>query len=231
MSDTTRSRAILATASRLFAKKGYSQTTTAEIAREAKVAEGTLYHHFGNKDGIFLTLFDETMEGYLAGIEALLARGTTGRETLSAFVRFHFGYVSLRKEQYLILLRDFPLHLSVEHFGDRSPQREKLDRITKLFSRILARGKADGTLHLPFPARETAEMLRGSFYGATRLKMLDLIRAPLPRLARMMESYWLKALAPPRLTKNQESHRPPEARQANLRKSKCAVRRSRAPGD
>ena len=38
MSDTTRSRAILATASRLFATRGYSQTTTAEIAREAGVA-------------------------------------------------------------------------------------------------------------------------------------------------------------------------------------------------
>ena len=35
MTTTTRSRAILATASRLFAEKGYSQTPTAEIAREA----------------------------------------------------------------------------------------------------------------------------------------------------------------------------------------------------
>jgi AcrR family transcriptional regulator len=200
MTTTTRSRAILATASRLFATRGYSQTTTAEIAREAGVAEGTLYHHFGSKDGIFLTLFDETMEGYLAGIEALLARGMTGRETLSAFARFHFDYVSRRKEQYLILLRDFPVHLTVELAG-RSPQREKLDRITELFSRILARGKADGTLHLPFPVRETAEMLRGSFYGTTRLKMLDLIQAPFPRLARMMESYWLNALAPQRVSK------------------------------
>jgi AcrR family transcriptional regulator len=198
MSDTTRSRAILATASRLFAEKGYSQTTTAEIAREAGVAEGTLYHHFGSKDGIFITLFDETMEGYLAGIEALLARRASGRETLSILARFHFDYVSLRKEQYLILLRDFPVHLTVEHFAVGSPQREKLDRITKLFSRILARGKADGTLHLPFPVRETAQMLRGSYYGTTRLKMLDLIQAPFPRLARMMESYWLNALAPPR---------------------------------
>ena len=202
MSDTTRSRAILATASRLFATRGYSQTTTAEIAREAGVAEGTLYHHFGSKDGIFLTLFDETMGGYLAGIETLLARGSTGRETLSAFARFHFDYVSLRKEQYLILLRDFPVHLTVEHFAGGSPQREKLDRITDLFSQILARGKADGTLDLHFPVRETAEMLRGSFYGTTRLKMLDLIRAPFQRLARMMETYWLKALAPQRVTKN-----------------------------
>jgi AcrR family transcriptional regulator len=202
MSDTTRSRAILATASRLFAEKGYSQTTTAEIAREAGVAEGTLYHHFGSKDAIFLTLFDETMEGYLAGIEAILLQGATGRETLSAFARFHFDYVSRHREQHLILLRDFPAHLTVEHFASRSPEREKLDRITELLSRILARGKADGTLHLPSPVRETAEMLRGSFYGTTRLKMLDLIQAPIPRLARMMETHWLKALAPSRIKKN-----------------------------
>jgi TetR/AcrR family transcriptional regulator, fatty acid metabolism regulator protein len=196
MSDTSRSRAILATASRLFAEKGYSQTTTAEIAREAGVAEGTLYHHFGSKDGIFLTLFDETMEGFLSGIEEILAGGQTGRESLSALVRFHFGYVSRHGEQFLILLRDFPIHLTVEHLAAGSPQRVRIDRITELFSRVLARGKSDGTLHLPFPVRETAEMLRGTFYGTTRLKMLDLIQAPLPRLARMMEAYWLRALAP-----------------------------------
>jgi AcrR family transcriptional regulator len=196
MSDTSRSRAILATASRLFAEKGYSQTTTAEIAREAGVAEGTLYHHFGSKDGIFLTLFDETMEGFLSGIEEILAGGRTGRESLSALVRFHFGYVSRHGEQFLILLRDFPIHLTVEHLAAGSPQRVRIDRITELFSRVLARGKSDGTLHLPFPVRETAEMLRGTFYGTTRLKMLDLIQVPLPRLARMMEAYWLKALAP-----------------------------------
>jgi len=202
MTDTTRRGAILSTASRLFAEKGYGNATTSEIAREAGVAEGTLYHHFGSKDGIFLTLFDETMEGFLAGIEEILAGDRTGREALSALVRFHFGYVSRHRERYLILLRDFPIHLTVEHFASRSPQREKLDRITDLFSRILSRGKADGTLHLPFPVRETAEMLRGSFYGITRLKMLDLIQAPFPRLARMMETYWLKALAPSRATKN-----------------------------
>lgn len=196
MTDTARSRAILVTASRLFAEKGYSNATTSEIAREAGVAEGTLYHHFGSKDGIFLTLFDETMDGFLAGIEDLLARETTGRETLAALARFLFDYVSRHQEQYLILLRDFPVHLTVERFSKGSPQREKLDRITELFSRVLARGKADGTLDLPFPVRETAEMLRGTFYGTTRLKMLGLIQAPFPRLGRMAESYWLKALAP-----------------------------------
>jgi AcrR family transcriptional regulator len=198
MTDTARSRAILATASRLFAEKGYANATTSEIAREAGVAEGTLYHHFGSKDGIFLTLFDETIDGFLAGIEELLARESPGREMLAALTRFLFDYVSRHREQYLILLRDFPVHLTVEQFDKDSPRREKLDRITELFSRVLARGKTDGTLHLPFPVRDTAEMLRCAFYGATRLKMLGLIQAPFPRLGRMMESYWLKALSPRR---------------------------------
>jgi len=196
MTDTARSRAILSTASRLFAEKGYANATTSEIAREAGVAEGTLYHHFGSKDGIFLTLFDETMDGFLAGIEELLAREATGREILSALARFHFDYVSRHQEHYLILLRDFPVHLMVEQFGKGSPQRAQLDRITELFSRILARGKGDGTLDIPFPVRDTAEMLRGSLYGTTRLKMTGLIQAPFHRLARMTETYWLKALAP-----------------------------------
>lgn len=201
MANTNRSRAILSTASRLFAAKGYGNTTTSEIAREAGVAEGTLYHHFGSKDGIFLTLFDETLDGFLSGIEELLAREMNGRDTLAALSSFWYGYVSRNQERFLILQRDFPVHLTVEHIGKGSPQREKLDRITELFSRLLARGKADGTLHLPFPVRETAEMLRGSFYGTTRLKMLDLIQAPFPRLARMMETYWLQALAKPRVAK------------------------------
>jgi AcrR family transcriptional regulator len=207
MTGTARSRAILTTASRLFAEKGYSNATTSEIAREAGVAEGTLYHHFGSKDGIFLTLFDETMDGFLAGIEGLLSRGASGRETLSALARFHFDYVSRHREQFLILLRDFPVHLTVLRFGGGSPQREKLDRITELFSRILARGKADGTLALPFPVRDTAEILRGSLYGTTRLKMTGLIQAPFRRLARMTESHWLRALAPPRGSR--KPRRPP----------------------
>ncbi|MBI5904983.1 MAG: TetR/AcrR family transcriptional regulator [Deltaproteobacteria bacterium] len=201
MTDTARSRAILSTACRLFAAKGYANATTSEIAREAGVAEGTLYHHFGSKDGIFLTLFDETLDGFLSGIEELLARNLNGRETLRALSRFWYDYVSRHQERFLILQRDFPAHLAVTHFAGGSPQRARLDRISALFTRALARGKADGTLHVPFPVRRTAEMLRGSFYGTTRLKMLGLIEAPFPELARMTETYWTQALAPRRAAK------------------------------
>ena len=86
MRETSKRSAILTVASRLFAEKGYGSTTTSEIAQEAGVAEGTLYHHFGSKDGIFLTIFDELVEEYMAGVESLVKEKKTGAEALSGLI-------------------------------------------------------------------------------------------------------------------------------------------------
>ncbi len=48
---------ILKTALRLFARNGLRETTTSQIAREAGVANGTLFHYFPTKDDIIDTLF------------------------------------------------------------------------------------------------------------------------------------------------------------------------------
>ncbi|KKI99150.1 TetR/AcrR family transcriptional regulator [Prochlorothrix hollandica] len=49
----TKSR-ILEAAQRLFAEQGYDGTTTRDLARSAKVAEGTLFRHFTNKKAILV---------------------------------------------------------------------------------------------------------------------------------------------------------------------------------
>jgi AcrR family transcriptional regulator len=51
---------ILAGAARVFAEKGYANTTTREIAEAADVAEGTLYNYFANKREILLAIAHET---------------------------------------------------------------------------------------------------------------------------------------------------------------------------
>jgi len=51
---------ILAAAARVFAEKGYTNTTTREIAAAADVAEGTLYNYFANKREILLAIAQET---------------------------------------------------------------------------------------------------------------------------------------------------------------------------
>ncbi len=53
MKEDTRSR-ILKAALSLFATKGYDGTTTKDLARKAKIAEGTLFHYFPNKKAILV---------------------------------------------------------------------------------------------------------------------------------------------------------------------------------
>ena len=56
--DNTRTK-ILQAALKLFARKGYDGTTTKDLAKAAKVAEGTLFRHFSNKKAILVEVATE----------------------------------------------------------------------------------------------------------------------------------------------------------------------------
>ena len=55
-------RAVLDAALYLFAHQGYRATTMRQIADRAKVSTGNCYHHFPDKDAIFLALIEEYLE-------------------------------------------------------------------------------------------------------------------------------------------------------------------------
>ena len=56
MEAAKRKNDILSCAKRLFSEKGYYQTQISDIVIEAKIARGTIYQYFKNKDDIFITL-------------------------------------------------------------------------------------------------------------------------------------------------------------------------------
>lgn len=57
--DAARTRGIiLAAARRLFAEHGFAATTTAAVAAESGVTVGALFHHFGDKAGLFRRVFE-----------------------------------------------------------------------------------------------------------------------------------------------------------------------------
>ncbi|MBD2104160.1 TetR/AcrR family transcriptional regulator [Leptolyngbya sp. FACHB-261] len=60
---------ILASAQRLFARKGYDATTTRDLAEAAGVAEGTLFRHFSNKKAI---LIEVATQGWIEILTDLL---------------------------------------------------------------------------------------------------------------------------------------------------------------
>ena len=53
---------ILNAAIKEFAKKGYKNALTDEIAKEANISKGALFHYFNNKRDLFLFLYDYSLE-------------------------------------------------------------------------------------------------------------------------------------------------------------------------
>ncbi|HOJ68861.1 MAG: TetR/AcrR family transcriptional regulator [Candidatus Hydrogenedentes bacterium] len=85
----TRKR-LLRAGGKLFARKGVATTTAAEIAREAGVAVGTLYLHFGDKSGLLRTILTEGVESLLQAMTAVTDRNedTCSRHQVELLVRF-----------------------------------------------------------------------------------------------------------------------------------------------
>jgi TetR/AcrR family fatty acid metabolism transcriptional regulator len=59
MKDETKHQKIIQAAAKVFAEKGFYNSRVSEIAKEANVADGTIYLYFKNKDDILISLFEE----------------------------------------------------------------------------------------------------------------------------------------------------------------------------
>lgn len=60
-SEISKKKKILLAASKLFLKKDFKTVSTQEIAKEAGVAKGTVFHHYANKHLLALAVLDEFM--------------------------------------------------------------------------------------------------------------------------------------------------------------------------
>jgi AcrR family transcriptional regulator len=73
---------LLDTAAEVFAKYGYSGTTTAELAKAAGVSEPIIYRHFKNKKELFIALVEQSGADTIALWEKALAEATDPADRL-----------------------------------------------------------------------------------------------------------------------------------------------------
>jgi len=88
---TDRRRQILDAAIRVFARQGFHACRVSDIAREAGVAHGLIYHYFDSKDEILNELFVERWSLLLTAIAEVDARPIPPREKLDAVAGFIIG--------------------------------------------------------------------------------------------------------------------------------------------
>ena len=96
--DPEKRQRILDAAVRVFGQRGYHDAKIAEIASEARVAEGTVYLYFRNKEDLFSTVFDEKMDQLLARGREIAAGGDTASERLTRLVDLHLTFLAADRD-------------------------------------------------------------------------------------------------------------------------------------
>src|SRR5262245_24095294 len=101
-----RRRELLDAAVRVFARKGFHASRVGDIAEEASVAHGLLYHYFRSKDEVLETIFREAWERLARETDRIEASGVPVREQLRRVARIYLGSWLVTPELIAVLVRE-----------------------------------------------------------------------------------------------------------------------------
>ena len=96
---------IEAAAVRLFANKGIPATTIRDIAKEAKVAEGTLYRYYSSKNEMAWELFCFRLDNFFGKLQVILtSRGLEIKERVRLAIRFIYEYYQNDRDDFNFII-------------------------------------------------------------------------------------------------------------------------------
>ena len=151
-------RVILDAAVRVFARQGFHTCRVSDIADEAGVAYGLVYHYFSSKEEILDTLFLERWDVMLVAIDEADASQSSPREKLYAIAAFIID--SYRHDPELMKVIVVEVTRAANTFGLRH-----LRKIREAYGKIAAivsRAQAEGI----FRSEVTPEFAAQAFYGS-----------------------------------------------------------------
>ncbi|MBW1640312.1 MULTISPECIES: TetR/AcrR family transcriptional regulator [Microbacterium] len=91
--SSERREQILSIAAHLISQRGYSATTVRDIADEAGILSGSLYHHFSSKEAILQEILRTFMTDLYGRFEQIVAESSGPRETLDRLIEHAFETV------------------------------------------------------------------------------------------------------------------------------------------
>jgi TetR/AcrR family transcriptional regulator, fatty acid metabolism regulator protein len=172
-------RQILDAAIRVFARQGFHATRVSDIADEAGVAYGLVYHYFRSKDEVLNELFVERWSLLLAAIEETDKTGAAPREKLAAVASFIVD--SYQHDPELMKVIIVEVTRAANSFG--RTHLPEIRRAYESIAKIVADGQAAGAF------RDDIDPMFASmsFYGAIEQLLSGWIFAVIPASATSFE--------------------------------------------
>jgi AcrR family transcriptional regulator len=182
-----RPAAILAAALECFAERGFAATTIEEIRQRSGASIGSIYHHFGGKEGLAAELYVEGLRSYQEGFLAAIEPDAEPEEAVRAIVRHHLRWVQSNPllAQFLMNRRETELRVATEA-RVRELNRAFFPQVTEWVQRGVASGKLR-----PLPAALLEPVLLGPCQEFARLWLNGRTRISLRRAEQeLAEATW-----------------------------------------
>ncbi|WP_414675417.1 TetR/AcrR family transcriptional regulator [Lentzea sp.] len=162
---SNRRQELLALAARMFAERGYGQTTVRDIADAAGILSGSLYHHFDSKesmvDEILGTFLDELFTRYREIVDA----GLGPKQALKALVVASFEAIDSRHAAVAIYQNEAKHLAPLERFSyieDRNVE------FRKLWTVLLEDGMSAGEFRADLDVDLAYRFIRDTVWVAVR---------------------------------------------------------------
>ncbi len=150
-----RRQRILEAAVRVFAVRGYHAARVGDIAEEAGVAHGLLYHYFPSKEEVLRTLFRDSWRLVIAAVHGIEATDDPATEKLRRIAAVLLRSWRADPDRVRVLVREVA----------RSPHlTSEVDEIREVFlliERVIARGQEEGSLRPELDARLASWIVYG----------------------------------------------------------------------
>jgi TetR/AcrR family transcriptional regulator, cholesterol catabolism regulator len=149
----------------LFAEKGYQATTVRNIADEAGILSGSLYHHFDSKESIVDEILSSFFDELAAANQAALARGGDARQVLSELVRICFGTLVPHRAAIMVLQNDWNYLKQFDRFDYLTRAEADTER---MWVEQIRRGQESGLFREDIEPKLTYRMIRDTIWVTVR---------------------------------------------------------------
>ena len=159
---------------KVFATHGYHGSRVSDIACEAGIAYGLVYHYFSNKDEILASIFEERWSGFLEMVEAIAGGTTSTEDRLVSVAALILDAYRVRPDWVKVLVLEIQRS---SRFAEPS-QIEAVGRLLDAVARILRSGQESGEIRKELDPNVACYVLIGALdlvitslvLGITRLE-------------------------------------------------------------
>lgn len=150
----------------------------AELSRITGAAGGTIFHHFKNKEDLFLNILKDVKETLLSEFRNHVKTTTykNGMEMVEGVISFYLHLAGVNEDQFLLLHRHFPYQMAETNTVCRSYLESVHNGFLDIFEDSISLGIKDGSVTV-FSPRNTAMLLFAMVDGVVRLNTYNLYHA------------------------------------------------------